>query len=51
LLQNVTDGLGTGRILWINYLSKRMVMRFATWNVKSLYRAGSLMALAKAIST
>jgi hypothetical protein len=27
-----------------------MVMRFGTWNVRSLYRAGSLMTVAKEIS-
>jgi hypothetical protein len=27
-----------------------MYMRFGAWNVRSLYRAGSLMAVAKVIS-
>jgi exonuclease III len=27
-----------------------MYMRFGTWNVRSLYRAGSLMAVAREIS-
>jgi hypothetical protein len=29
---------------------KKLDMRFGTWNVRSLYRAGSLMAVAKEIS-
>jgi hypothetical protein len=29
---------------------KKIDMRFAMWNVRSLYRAGSLMAAAKEIS-
>jgi hypothetical protein len=29
---------------------KKMDMRFSTWNVRSLYRAGSLMTVAKGIS-
>jgi exonuclease III len=29
---------------------KKMDMRFGTWNVRSLYRAGSLMTVAKEMS-
>jgi hypothetical protein len=29
---------------------KKMDMRFGTWNIRSLYRAGSLMTVAKEIS-
>jgi hypothetical protein len=44
-----------GSQTWTDSLDKRpklrkMDMRFATWNVKSLYRAGSLMTVAKDIS-
>jgi hypothetical protein len=50
LVRNVTEGLGPG---WI-YLDKpklrKMGMRFGMWNVRSLYRAGSLMTVAKEIS-
>jgi hypothetical protein len=40
---------------WTNYLDKRpklkkMDMRFGMWNVRSLYRAGSLVTVAKEIS-
>jgi hypothetical protein len=41
MLQNVTQGLGVVRILW-NDLGNGKDMRFITWNVKSLYSAGSL---------
>jgi hypothetical protein len=43
-LQNWTDSLAKQPKL------KKMDMRSGTWNVKSLYRAGSLMAVAKEIS-
>jgi hypothetical protein len=40
---------------WTDYLDKRprkkkMGMRFGTWNVRSMYRAGSLRAVAEEIS-
>jgi exonuclease III len=38
--------LGTGRITWHN-LSTRKWMRFGTWNVRSLYRSGSLKTVAR----
>jgi hypothetical protein len=51
LLRNVKKGLGLGT----DSLEKRpklrkMDMRFGTWNVISLYRAGSLMTVAKEVS-
>jgi hypothetical protein len=46
LVRNVTKGLGLGRIIWINDLSKKkMDMRFGTWKVRSVFRAGSLMTV------
>jgi hypothetical protein len=38
--------LGIGQILWINNLARETNMRHGTWNVRSLYRTGSLMAVA-----
>jgi hypothetical protein len=40
---------------WADFLDKRpkqkkMNMRFGTWNVRSMYRAGSLRAVAEEIS-
>jgi hypothetical protein len=35
------QGLGSGWIIW-NELGDKMDMRFGTWNVRSVYRAGSL---------
>jgi hypothetical protein len=42
LLQKLYRNLGPGRIPWINDTSSRKWMRFGTWNVRSMYRAGSL---------
>jgi hypothetical protein len=42
MLRNVTKGLGIGRILWNDLRHGKMDMRFGTWNVRSLYRPGSL---------
>jgi hypothetical protein len=38
--------LGNGRILWHNPNTGKG-MRFGTWNVRSLYRAGSLKTVAR----
>jgi hypothetical protein len=40
---------------WMDFLDKRhkqkkMDMRFGTWNIRSMYRAGSLRAVAEEIS-
>jgi hypothetical protein len=44
-------GIGLKTPPSINYLSeKKMDMRFGTWNVRSMYRAGSLRAVAEEIS-
>ena len=44
LLRNIhRQSLGPGLIFWYDKQRKRD-MRFGTWNVRSLYRAGSLMA-------
>jgi hypothetical protein len=48
LIEHVTKGLGLGRILWIKRRKlRKMGMRFGSWNVRSLYRAGSLMMIVK----
>jgi hypothetical protein len=39
-------GLGNGRIPWHD-LSTGKRMRFGTWNVRRLYRAGSLKTVAR----
>ena len=39
MFRNVTQGLGTGQIIWND---RKMDMIFGTWNVRSLYRAGAL---------
>jgi hypothetical protein len=49
LLRKTTRSLGPGRILLINDISE-IVMKFGTWNVRSMYRAGSLRAVAEEIS-
>jgi hypothetical protein len=46
LLRNTTHNLRSGRIIWHN-LSTGKDMRFGTWNVRSLYRSGSLKTVAK----
>jgi hypothetical protein len=51
LSQNFTKVLGPGQIIWLHDLSYRKTdIRFGKWNVRSLYRAGSLMTAVKAIS-
>jgi hypothetical protein len=50
----VTKNLTVPRT-WTDYLDKRpklrnMNMRFGTWNVRSLYRAGSLMRVSRETS-
>jgi hypothetical protein len=46
LLRKIQQSLGPGRILLDKRTKLRnMDMRFGTWNVRSLYRAGSLMTV------
>jgi len=48
LLQNIhRQSLGPGLVLWYN-LSNESETRFGTWNVRSLYRAGSCKVAAAA---
>jgi hypothetical protein len=50
LLLNVhTESLGPGLIFWY-YLSNEKDMRFGTWNVRSLYKAGSIRAAARKLA-
>ena len=50
MLQKIhTVSLGPGLIPWYD-LSNETGMRFGTWNVMSLYRAGSLMEAAKELT-
>jgi hypothetical protein len=49
LLQNVTQGLSIGRILHNNRGNGKW-LRFETWNVRSLYRAGSLKTVASELA-
>jgi hypothetical protein len=42
--------IGPGRVLWINDPSNNTDMRFGLWNVKSMYRAGSLITLSRELS-
>jgi hypothetical protein len=46
----VSLGLGHGRILWINDISDGKMMRFGTWNKRSLYRVDSLMTVSRELS-
>jgi hypothetical protein len=51
LLQKFIRNLGRGQIPWINDPSERkMDMRFGTWNVRSMHRAGSLRVVGEEIS-
>jgi hypothetical protein len=45
-LRKIIISVGPGPIPWINDLSER----FGTWNVRSMYREGSLRALVQEIS-
>jgi hypothetical protein len=48
LLQNIhKTSLGPGLILWHDVSNERGDIRFGTWNVRSLYRAGSARKLAR----
>jgi hypothetical protein len=49
MLQNVTKRIGTEQLDKRTKLQK-MGRNFFTWNVRSLYRAGSFMTVAKEIS-
>jgi hypothetical protein len=42
--------LGPGLILWCNLNTEERGMRFGNWNVRSLYRAGSLTAAARELA-
>jgi hypothetical protein len=51
LLQNIhRQSLGPGMTLWYVLSNERGTVRFGTWNVRSLYRAGSLMATARELA-
>jgi hypothetical protein len=50
MLQNILLCLGFGWIFWISGLSNNMDIRFGTWNVGSLYPAGSLVTISKELS-
>jgi hypothetical protein len=47
----IMKGLRLGQIPWIKIPNLRyMDMRYGTWNVRSLYRAGSLVTVSKELS-
>jgi hypothetical protein len=48
LLRKIRRNFRPGRVHWINDLSD---IRFGTWNVRSMYRAGSLRAVAEVLQT
>jgi hypothetical protein len=51
LLQNVTQGRRPGWILLHKQPKlRKMDMRFGTWNVRSMYRAGSLVTVVNEVS-
>jgi hypothetical protein len=51
LLQNVSMSHGPRQILWINDLSEGIWdMRFDTWNIRTLYRVGSLMTVSRELT-
>jgi hypothetical protein len=43
----MTKSLGPGRILWQNDPCTEKWMRFGTWNIRNLYRIGSLKTVAR----
>ena len=50
LLRNVhIESLGPGLLLWYK-LGNEMDIRFGAWNVRSLYRVGSLIATARELA-
>jgi hypothetical protein len=50
LRNNHSVSLGPGLILWYDLSNKKKDMRFVTWNVRSLYRKGSLTAAARELA-
>ena len=52
LLLNIhTESLGPGLILWYDHSNEKRDTRFGTWYVRSLYRAGSLIAATRELAT
>jgi hypothetical protein len=50
MLQNVTWDLGLGHTCWNDERLRKMDMKFGTWNVGILYRAGSLVTVSSELT-
>jgi exonuclease III len=50
MLRNIWTSLGPGPILWYNPSYGKGTRVFGTWNVRSTYRSGSLMTVARELA-